>query len=319
MSTSATLSGSLESTGPGPRVVTIGTFDGVHLGHRHLIDLTVGRGRELGLRTTALTFEPIPLSVLRPELFAGRVCTADDKTTLLQESGVDDVVVLPFDSALAAHTPEEFMERLVRQIGLRELWVGEAFALGKGRAGNVQRLGEIGAAMGFALSAIARVESDSEIVSSSSLRRAIAEGNVMHARRLLGRPFRVAGEVIHGAHLGRTIGFPTANVVPPAELVPLADGIYVSLTTLAGEDLPRPSMTYVGTRPTVNRGDRLIETNILDFDGDLYGQQIRVQMVERLRADQHFDGLEALVKQLRRDEVAARTVLRTEPIPHRGD
>lgn len=288
------------------RIATIGTFDGVHRGHQALIAAAIARGHTLGLPTTAITFEPVPASVLRPDKFQGRVCSADEKFARLSSCGLDEIVTLTFDRAFAGQTPEEFMAAVSSALGLTELWVGEAFALGKNRAGDVQRLTEIGRELGFAVSAMPRLEDDGHIISSSGIRTAVIEGDVARAHRGLGRPFRVSGVVVPGAKLGRTIGYPTANVVPPADLVPLADGIYVTETRLQDETLARPSMTYVGTRPTVNSGERLIETHLLDFDADLYGSTIAVDFQERLRGDATFTGLEALVAQLNQDEAATR-------------
>jgi riboflavin kinase/FMN adenylyltransferase len=299
---------SLTDCPPGPRIVTIGTFDGVHLGHRALVRAASERGRALGLTVTAITFEPVPAAVLRPEQFAGRICSAAEKLCRLAHEHVDEIVTLTFNREFALQTPEEFMS-LVAATGLAELWVGEGFALGKNRSGGVERLREIGAELGFAVNALQRLTDQGHVISSSSIRTAILEGDVARAHRSLGRPYRVSGEVIHGAHLGRTIGYPTANVTPPAELVPLADGIYASLATLPGESARRPSMTYVGTRPTVNSGARLVETHLLDFDGDLYGKVIDVDVLERLRGDEVFSGIDALVAQLRNDEAATREYL----------
>ena len=301
---------SLASCPAEPRVVTIGTFDGVHRGHQALISSAVERAHGLSIRATAVTFEPVPAAVLRPDRFPGRICPADDKMRLLAATGLDDVVTVAFDPELASQSPEEFMGS-VRSIGLTELWVGEAFALGKDRAGGIDRLRSIGDQHGFSVRALQRETDHGEVISSSAIRKAILEGDVARAHRWLGRPFRVSGEVIHGAHLGRTIGYPTANVVPPSELVPLADGIYASQTWLPGEGYPRASMTYVGTRPTVNSGERLIETHLFDFDGDLYGTIIAVDMLGRLRGDEVFSDLDALIAQLRSDEAAARAYLAT--------
>jgi riboflavin kinase/FMN adenylyltransferase len=228
---------------------------------------------------------------------------------LVAASGVDEVVTIQFDLGLAALTPEEFMARVVERLSPIELWVGEAFALGKNRSGDVERLREIGVQLGYAVHSVERLTVDGNIVSSSLIRTELLNGAVDAAGELLGRPFRISGEVIHGAHLGRTIGYPTANVAPPPELVPLIDGIYVSEVRLPGESAPRPAMTYIGTRPVINPGDRLIETHILDYDGDLYGQTIEVDFLKRIRADQVFDGLDALVDQLKRDEATTRAVL----------
>lgn len=294
------------------RIVTIGTFDGVHLGHQSLLAQSVARAKELGIGSLALTFEPPPALVLRPDRFPGRICSPETKLERLQASGIDEIAVVPFDQALSQQTPEQFMTEIAEATRVQELWVGEAFALGKDRVGNVERLTEIGNDLGFKVVATPRVTVDEAVVSSSSIRQAIVSGDADRARALLGRPFQISGEVIHGAHLGRTIGFPTANVIPPASLVPLADGIYASVTTLPNGGVRWPGMTYIGTRPTVNSGERQIETNLFDFSGDLYGQTIDVEIYARLRGDAVFSGLEELVAQLHRDETDARTILDRE-------
>lgn len=292
-----------------PRVVTIGTFDGVHRGHQKLIERTRDRAVELGARSTIVTFEPVPASVLRPDKFAGRICTAGRKLTLLEALGADEIVVIEFDRELAARSPEDFLAELKDRSGLIELWVGEGFALGRNRVGDVTRIRQIGDSLGFRTVAMPRVIDGGDVISSSSIRKAIETGNVAFAAKSLGRPFTVAGEVIHGAHLGREIGFPTANFFPPEGLVQLGDGIFVSLATLAGESAPRPAMTYVGTRPTINSGVRQVETHFLDFAGDLYGQTIEVAMLEKLRDDQQFPNLDAMIDQLAVDEERARRYL----------
>lgn len=299
-----------------PSAVTIGTFDGVHLGHRELVRLTAKRARQHGWRALAVTFEPPPQLVLRPEAFAGRICTPAERDNALLAAGAETVVVVPFTRDTAALSAEAFVGRLVEGIGMRLLMVGEDFALGRGRAGDVARLREIGTreGMGFAVETIERIARGPEALSSTAIRSAIREGDVAAARRLLGRPFRVAGEVIHGRKLGREIGFPTANVVPPANLVPLADGIYASWAWLPGDTEPRPAITYVGNRPTVNTGARLVETHLLDFDGDLYGLELTVDVLERLRPDANFSSLDELIAQMKLDEANARAVLAREDV-----
>jgi riboflavin kinase/FMN adenylyltransferase len=294
---------------PVRRVVTIGTFDGVHRGHQMLISGTRRRAAELDARSTIVTFEPVPASVLRPEAFAGRICTAGRKLTLLEALDTDEIVVIEFDRTLAARSPEDFLGELKTRTGMIELWVGEGFALGRNRVGDVARITEIGESLGFRTIAMPRVVDGDEVISSSSIRRAIESGDVAFAMASLGRPFSVAGEVIHGAHLGREIGFPTANFFPPEGLVQLGDGIFVSRAFLAGESIGRPAMTYVGTRPTINSGIRQIETYLLDFSGDLYGQTIEVTMLEKLREDQTFPNLNAMIDQLAVDEARAREFL----------
>lgn len=294
---------------PARRVVTIGTFDGVHRGHQQLIQRTRNRAIEIGARSTIVTFEPVPASVLRPDKFAGRICTAGRKLTLLEGLATDEIVVIEFDRDLASRSPEDFLSELKNRTGLVELWIGEGFALGRNRVGDVSRISEIGAELGFVTVAMPRVIDGGDIISSSSIRKAIEAGDVAFAAESLGRPFTVAGEVIHGAHLGREIGFPTANFFPPEGLVQLGDGIFVSLATIAGESATRPAMTYVGTRPTINSGVRQIETHFLDFTGDLYGQTIEVSMLQKLRDDQQFPNLDAMIAQLAIDEVRTRQYL----------
>jgi len=304
---------SFQAMEPVTRVVTIGTFDGVHIGHAKLISSTRDRATELGARSTIVTFEPVPASVLRPDKFAGRICTAGRKLTLLEAFHTDEIVVLEFNRSLAARSPEDFLAELKERTELTELWVGEGFALGRDRVGDVTRISEIGNSLDFRTVAMPRVVDGSEVISSSSIRRAIESGNVAFAAESLGRPFSVSGEVIHGAHLGREIGFPTANFFPPEGLVQLGDGIFVSLVILAGDAKARPAMTYVGTRPTINSGVRQIETHLLDFEGDLYGQTIEVDMLEKLRDDQRFPNLDAMIDQLAVDEARSRALLAGAP------
>lgn len=294
-----------------PTVITIGTFDGVHRGHQHLIRTTMERANERGAQSAVLTFEPIPMMVLRPDRFVGRICTAEEKVQYLLETGVDIVDILSFDREFSLQTPEEFLARVMAKFDLREIVVGEDFSLGKDRAGNVEKLTELGKTFGFSVTPLARIGDDDESISSTEIRESILAGDVSLAAQLLGRWFHVAGVVVHGAHFGRQIGYPTANIDPPADQVPLADGIYASRTWLPGESTPRDSMTYVGTRPTVNSGPRAIETNILDYEGDLYGRRLKVEPVQRLRPDENFPSLDEMIEQLGRDEAATRSVLAT--------
>ena len=303
---------------PGERVVTIGTFDGVHRGHRRLLDQAVQRGAELSLPVTGVTFEPVPAAVLRPDAFSGRISTSEEKLERLAEAGLNEIVVVPFTLELSRWSPEDFMAWLQEKTGLRELWVGEEFALGKDRVGTVERLTEIGAALGFRVVAVPRLTNGQEVVSSSRVRTAVMHGDVATAKRLLGRPFRVSGEVVHGQHLGRTIGFPTANVVPPAGLAPLADGIYAAWGWLPSDETPRPAVAYIGSRPTVDDGERMVETHLLDFDGDLYGQTLSTEFLERIRPDARFDSIEELIAQMQIDKAQARDVLAREGIPLRS-
>ncbi|MFM9106789.1 MAG: riboflavin biosynthesis protein RibF [Chloroflexota bacterium] len=293
-------------------VATIGVFDGVPLGHQHLLGLVRERARERGAEALAVSFEPHPMQVLRPEQYMGRLCTPEQKAAALLAAGADRVRVIPFTRETAGLEPEQFMRRLAEEDGLVHLLIGADFALGRNRAGDAARLSEIGRDLGYTVEVVDRVPLGEETLSSTVIRQAIAEGDAARARRLMGRPFRVSGEVVHGKHLGREIGFPTANVEPPDDLVAIADGIYAAHAWLPGDRAPRPAITYIGQRPTVNTGPRVIETHLLDFDGDLYGQHIEVDLLQRIRPDAHFPSLEALIGQMRVDEAQARAVLARE-------
>lgn len=295
-------------------IVTVGTFDGVHRGHQMLLGQALARARELGLPSVVVSFEPIPASVLRPDRFRGRICRAEEKQERLLSAGADVLLVVEFTRTLAELTAEEFIGRLLTATGMRELWVGEAFALGKNRAGDTAHLMELGARMGFTVQAVARLEDIGGVISSSLIREAVISGQVEVASALLGRDYLVRGEVIRGFQFGRTIGYPTANVAPPEGLAPLADGIYASTVRLSSDERIYPSMTYVGTRPSVNSGARAIETHLLDFDADLYGQVIDVSIRTRFRPDQHFPSIEELIAQLRRDEAETRAYFATNLI-----
>lgn len=290
-------------------VVSIGTFDGVHLGHQHLLARARTRARELGAPLLVVTFEPPPSKVIRPESFPGRLVTAERKLELLGRSGVATTLVLDFTPELMRLSPEAFLHDLHDAVHPLELWIGEEFALGHKRAGNVDRLTEIAAGLGVEVRAIGRIEREGEVVSSSRIRKLITAGEVAAAHRLLGYPFQISGEVIEGAKIGRTIGYPTANVEPPSDTVKLPDGIYVSLAALPGEPAERAAMTYIGTRPALNTGNRLVETHLLDFSGDLYGRVLAADILERIRPDSTFASVEELVRQLRDDERRTREFL----------
>lgn len=293
----------------GASVVTIGAFDGVHRGHQHILRLARERATALGARLVVVTFEPLPGQVFAPDRFPGRVVTNARRRELLEARGADVIVELPFSLEMAKETAEEFMAELAAIGPVRELWIGSDFALGHKRLGTTSRLAEIGEPLGIDVRAVPRVDLGGEDLSSTAIRRAIAAGQADVAARRLGHRFRVEGTVEHGAQIGRQIGFPTANVTPPVGLVALPDGIYATLAWVAGEPTVYPAMTYIGTRPALNTGQRAIETHLFDFDGDLYGRTLVTEFVQHLRPDANFPSVEALVEQLGRDEEMARTVL----------
>lgn len=297
---------------PAPSVITIGAFDGVHRGHQHLLHQARESAQSRGARVIAITFEPLPVQIFNPDSFPGRILTTQRRRDLLHKNGAEIIVELPFSRELASQTAAEFAEQMKQAGPVLEIWVGEDFALGKGREGTPDRLQELLRDHGTTVHAIPRIAWERREVSSTVVREHVLRGAAREASIILGHRFQISGEVVHGAQLGREIGFPTANVVPPKGIVPLHDGIYASYATLNGEQQLRPAMTYIGTRPAVNTGERMIETHLLDFEGDLYGSTLTTSFVTHLRPDSDFPGVEALVEQLGKDESATRTILEQE-------
>ncbi len=287
--------------------VALGNFDGVHLGHQELVRRLVARARPAGLPAVALTFDPHPLAVLAPERAPVPLTTLDDRAALLQAVGLDGVAVLPFTKELARHSAEDFVrEHLVGWLAARWVAVGEGFRFGRGRSGDAELLAREGARLGFELLVVPPVLQSEEPVSSTRVREALSRGAVDQAARLLGRPHRVAGTVVEGARRGRQLGFPTANLLPPAVALP-AEGVYAGWALL--EAGPWPAVVNVGRRPTFDHGDLRLEAHLLDWKGDLYGRSLTVEFVARLRGEQRFQGPEALRAQIGQDAALARQLL----------
>ncbi len=297
---------------PGPSVVTIGAFDGVHRGHQHLLNQASVSGDAANARVIAITFEPLPIQIFRPDAFPGRILTRQRRSDLLQHYGADIVVELQFSREMAQETASEFAQELSAIGPVLDIWVGEDFALGHNREGTPARLQELLATHGTLVHAVPRISWDRREVSSSAIRQHIMQGAAREASIIMGHRFQVEGQVVQGAQLGRQIGFPTANVAPPEGIVPLHDGIYASYASVDGESTLRPAMTYIGTRPAVNTGARMIETHLLDFDGDLYGRTLTTTFITHLRPDSNFPDVSALVEQLGHDERATRTILQQD-------
>jgi riboflavin kinase / FMN adenylyltransferase len=292
-----------------PTVATIGAFDGVHRGHQHILELARSRADALDARLLVLTFDPLPIQLFRPDTFPGRILTNARRRQLLHRYGADAIVELQFDHAMASVTAGEFMQMLIGVGPLLEVWVGQDFALGHKREGTPGRLRELTRDHGTAINVVERIDFQGHPVSSTEIRRLIGGADPETAARLMGHRFQVEGVVERGSQIGRQIGFPTANVAPPDGLIRLPDGIYASFARIQGEDAAHPSMTYIGTRPAVNVGERMIETHLFDFEADLYGKVLVTEFVEYMRADEHFPSLDALIQQLGRDEEMARQVL----------
>ena len=291
-------------------LVTIGSFDGVHRGHQYLIRNLVEEAHNSDRLACLITFHPHPSVVLNPSNPTKYLTTPGEKAALLEKLNLDIVAILPFDEEMAKTSAEEFMGLVCRHLNLKELWVGADFALGYKREGDVETLRRIGRRMGYTVRVVEPLYYGGEVISSTRIRRLLAQGDVREAAQLLGRYYSLAGEVVKGEGRGRIIGFPTANLeVRPERAVP-ADGVYVTYVRL-GERRLR-GVTNVGIRPTFDGGKRLVETYILDFEGNLYGCDLVVEFVERLRPEEKFPSVEALKAQIRADIAQARRILARE-------
>ncbi len=289
-------------------VLTIGNFDGQHRGHLALLQAVVEAARATGGTPVVLTFDPHPVRILAPQVELRFLTSMEEKLERFAEAGVAEVVFLEFTPALAALTPEEFVRQvLCEAIGVRELFVGDHFAFGKGRAGRVADLQRLAVRYGFRVHPIPPVRVDGEIVSSTRIRQLVQEGEMAKAARLLGRPYALSGVVVRGEHRGQSMGWPTANLhLPPGRVIP-PDGVYA--TIMVWRERTFPSVAYIGTRPTFGSGERLLEVYVLDEALDLYGQEVSVRFIERLRGDQVFASAEELAARITVDVSLARASL----------
>ena len=295
-------------------VVAIGNFDGVHVGHRQLLDLTRDRARALGGEAGVLTFEPHPAKVLAPALAPPLLCTPARKRELIAEAEMDALVLEPFTPELASLPPETFIaDILVARLGAREVVVGYDFTYGRERGGNVTTLAAAGERHGFAVHVVPQVTVHGLVASSTKIREFLHEGNVAGARLLLGRDFDVDGTVVRGAGRGNTIGVPTANIAAEGELLPRR-GVYAVRAQVDGGPFI-DGAANLGTNPTftASAGGVSLEVHLLQPVGDLYGRRMRVAFHAWLRAEERFPSVDALVAQIRRDIESARTALANEP------
>ena len=292
--------------------LTIGNFDGVHRGHQALVSALTQAAHADGCQAGLLTFDPHPLTILRPNTTLASLTSAEERAEILAALGLDFVLALPFSRQLAARAAAEFMQELTRHVPLRALWIGPDFALGRGREGDAGRLAEIGVELGYRVEVVPPFDWLGQPVRSSRIRALLSEaGDAAQAAALLGRPYQVWGTVTEGARRGRTIGFPTANFSLPPDglnrrLVP-ANGVYACWVWREARGYP--AVVNIGVRPTFDNAHRSIEAFLLDFSGDLYGETLGLSFVARLRGEQRFPNAAALIAQIEADVAAARRIL----------
>ena len=293
----------------GPAVITLGVFDGVHVGHRQLVRETARAAAERGARSVAIVFSPHPDEVLRPGTRVPRLLPPDETVARLRSAGVDDAVEVRFDEAVRSLAPEEFLAALEPAVELRGITMSAGAAFGRGRAGTIERVAEIGRERGFDAIAVDPLLLDGTHVSSSRIREAVAAGDVELATRLMDAPPMLRGTVVTGDRRGRELGFPTANLEFDYTPALPALGIYLGRASCPerGVSPAHPALVSVGVRPTFHDDGRvLVEAYLLDWDGDLYDARLDLQLVSRLREERRFGSAEELVAQMREDEAQAR-------------
>ncbi len=311
-----------------PIVITIGNFDGIHLGHQRLLQKTVAMAQDLQSKAVMVTFSPHTLSVIRPSIDAQYLTTLDEKIMLAKTyGGIGDCIVIHFTSEVAALSAEQFMDDLLARFTIKGLVVGEDFSLGHNRMGNVAFLQDYGVRKAFHVESVSLEEAAEARISSTRIRALVSEGKVTEANLLLGHPSIASGIVEHGEQRGRLLNFPTANLRPQEHKLLPANGVYAVLATIQEgpdsdsgaashvsikEDIDKiklPGVTNIGVRPTFDGKERLVEVHLLDVNMDLYGQYLIVEFIQWLRGEQRFAGIDALRAQITADAQQARQIL----------
>ncbi len=288
-------------------VATIGNFDGVHLGHRKILQAVVSRAKEIGRPSIAITFEPHPLAVLRPDLAPPRLQTLHQKEEVIEAIGIEWLLVIPFTRDFSLTEPEDFArDFLCARLAVKELHIGHHFAFGRGKRGNLELLRQMSPTCGYVASGVDEVRYGGEAISSTRIRAAIARGEIRDANAMLGREYELDGIVSKGERVGRKIGYPTINLAPENELYP-GDGVYVTQIEIRSFGRRLDCVTNIGHRPTVYEDYATpVETYVLDFSSEVYGERVRLFFFDRLREERKFPSVTALTEQIGRDIEATR-------------
>jgi riboflavin kinase/FMN adenylyltransferase len=292
-------------------VLTLGNFDGLHLGHQELIKMVMKRARETDAVSMVVTFRPHPLKILAPEKCPPLISIYEEKIALLEKLGLDVLVKIPFTVDFSAMSPEAFTKDILCDLlGAKEIFVGYNYRFGRGRAGNVATLKEMGEKYGFTVREVEQISLDGEVISSTKIRKLLAEGRVEHAARLLGRAYAITGVVVKGDGRGKGLGFPTANVAPKHSIIP-ADGVY-AVKFFVREQF-YDGIANIGLRPTFDENRLTIEVHVFDFDEDIYGEEISLYFVGKIREERKFEGPDELAKQIASDIRTAKDMLAKHP------
>lgn len=288
-------------------LLTVGVFDGVHLGHRQLIERLTGKAARNNLLSGVVTFGYHPKAVLSPKTVLARLTTLEQRTALLKSLGVDLVIPLTFNTEFAALTSREFVTLLQKHLLMQGLVIGPDFAMGRGREGDAAMLKALGDELGFTVEVVEPMILDGSLVSSTAIRGALSQGDMRTASKLLGRHFRLSGPVVGGTDRGHALGYPTANIkVDPEQALP-GDGVYATLAFMGDESYK--SVTNIGVRPTFDGGERTIEVFLMDFDGDIYGRELSIELADYLRGEAKFDSPQKLSEQIAKDVERAEAIL----------
>jgi riboflavin kinase / FMN adenylyltransferase len=296
---------------PKETLLTIGVFDGVHLGHKFLISKVVKMAVRQNLLSCVITFRQHPLELLSPKTKILYLCSVAEREQLLKNEGVDIVVTLTFNRELAKLSARDFVSLLKKHLKMRGMIIGPDFTLGKNREGNTDTLRALGQEMGFSVTIVAPKIIDGEVASSTVIRQALADGNMEKVTRLLGRPFGLRGKVTRGEHRGTGLGFPTVNLSVDAKMALPPDGVYATWADIGGQKYQ--ALTNIGRRPTFgDNNKRTIESFILEYNQVIYGKEVKIEMVRRLREEKHFDNIEDLKKQIAEDVKLGTAILNTQ-------
>ena len=288
-------------------VVTLGNFDGLHLGHQELVRMVIRRAREISGQSMVVTFRPHPLKVLAPEKCPPLISIYEEKIRVFEKLGIDVLVKIPFSLHFAEMSPREFVKGvLCDTLGAKDIFVGFNYRFGKGREGTTQTLKQMGKEFGFNVHEVEQISLNGEVISSTKIRQLLNAGEVEHAARLLGRPYAITGIVIKGDSRGKTLGFPTANIAPKHIIIP-SNGVYT--VRILVRDNYYNGIANIGIRPTFNKEVQTLEVHIFDFNEDIYGEEATITFFHRIRDERRFPDSAVLVRQIQKDIAEARSLL----------